>query len=131
MKPQSVDNFILSKTFGRMIKISKPLNSVGIRCKQVGCIKTEKMDKAEVRAVIKDFFKKGISPKKIHNDFIKTLRDVSPSYSTVKKWAAEFRGGRESADYFEWSGRPKEAITDETLALCTVWSRVTGEACVI
>ena len=28
--------------------------------------------------------------------FIKTLGDQSPSYSTVKKWDAEFRGGRES-----------------------------------
>ena len=49
------------------------------------------MDKVEVRAVIKYFFKKGMSLKEIHDDFIKTLWDESPSDSTVKKWAAEFR----------------------------------------
>ena len=49
------------------------------------------MDKAEVRAVIEYFYKNGMPPKEIHEDFIKTLEDESPSYSTVKKWAAELR----------------------------------------
>ena len=44
------------------------------------------------------FCKKGISPKEIHYDFIKTLGDESPSYSMVKKWAAEFRR-RSMKDY--------------------------------
>ena len=56
---------------------------------------TDKMEKVEVRAVIKYLCKKGMSPKEIHEDFMETLGKESPSYSTVKKWAAEFRrGGR-------------------------------------
>ena len=57
-----------------------------------------------------------MSLKKIH-DFIKTLGDESPSYSTVKKWAAEFRIGRESMEDYEWSGCPKEATTDGNVEL--------------
>ena len=34
-----------------------------------------------------------MSPQEIHDDFIKTLRDEFPSYSMVRKWAAEFREG--------------------------------------
>ena len=49
------------------------------------------MDKVEVRAVIKYFCKKGMSPKETHDDFTETLGDESPSSSMVKKWAAEFR----------------------------------------
>ena len=44
-----------------------------------------KMEKLEVRAVIKYFCKKGIHPKEIHEDFIETLGKESP-YSTVKIW---------------------------------------------
>ena len=55
---------------------------------------TDKMEKIEVRAVIKYLCKKGMSPKEIHEDFMETLEKESPSYSTVKKWAAEFRRGR-------------------------------------
>ena len=35
-----------------------------------------------------------MSPKEIHDDFIKTFGEESPSYSMVKKWAAEFRRRR-------------------------------------
>ena len=48
----------------------------------------------------------------------------SPSYSTVQKWAAEFKRGRESVEDDGLSGRPKDAITDEnvkvvhTLVMC-------------
>jgi hypothetical protein len=39
------------------------------------------------------------------------LGKESSSYSTVKKWAAEFKSGRESIGGDE---RPKEATNDET-----------------
>ena len=42
---------------------------------------TCKMEKVEVRAVIKYLCKKGMVPKEIHRDFMKTLRNTSPSYS--------------------------------------------------
>ena len=52
-----------------------------------------KMEILEIRAVIKYFCKKGMLPKKIHEDFMETLWKESPSYSTVKKWATEFKRG--------------------------------------
>ena len=52
-----------------------------------------------------------MSPKEIHDG------DESTSYSTVEKWAAEFRRGRESIEDYEWSGHPKEATTDENVEL--------------
>ena len=39
-----------------------------------------KMEKLEIRAVIKYFSKKGMPPKGIHEDFMKTLWKESPSY---------------------------------------------------
>ena len=87
------------------------------------------MDKVEVRAVIKHFCKKGMSPKKIHDDFIKTFGDESP-YSMMKKWAPEFRRGRQSVEDYERSRCPKEAFIDENVER-TVGSCVTEEACMI
>jgi histone-lysine N-methyltransferase SETMAR len=72
------------------------------------------MEKVEIRAVIKYFCKKGMSLKKIHEDFIDTLWKESPSHSIAKKWAAEFKRGRESIGDDERPGRPKEATNDET-----------------
>jgi hypothetical protein len=62
------------------------------------------MQKVEMRAVIKYLCKKGMSPKEIHEDFMDTL---------VKKWAAEFKLGRESIGDDERPGRPK-TNNDET-----------------
>ena len=83
------------------------------------------MKKLEIRAVIKNFRKKGIPPKEIHEDFMETFPKESPSYSTVEKWAAEFkRGERESIEDDGRSGHPKDANTDEnikvvhTLVMC-------------
>ena len=47
-------------------------------------------------------------PKEIHEDFRETLGKESP-YSTVKKWAAEFKTGRESVEDDGRSGHPKDA----------------------
>ena len=41
----------------------------------------------------------------IHEYFMETLGKESPSYSTVNKWAAEFKWGeRESVEDGGWSG---------------------------
>ena len=49
------------------------------------------MEKLEIREVIKYFCKKVMPLKEIHEDFMETLGKKSPSYSTVKIWAAEFK----------------------------------------
>ena len=54
-------------------------------------------------------------PKEIHEDFMETLGKESPSYSTVKKWAADFKREIESVEDDGWSGHPKDATTDENV----------------
>ena len=82
------------------------------------------MEKLEIRGVIKNFCKKGMPPKEIHEDLMETLGKESPSYSTVKKWAAEFKRGRESVEDDGRSGRPTDATADDivmvvhTLVMC-------------
>jgi len=49
-----------------------------------------KIDKIEYHAVIKFFVKEGLTPKEIYSKFIKVYGDSFPSFSTIKKWAAEF-----------------------------------------
>jgi transposase len=79
------------------------------------------MDKIEYCAVIKFFVKKGLAPNEIHSKFIKVYGDSSPSFSTIKKWAAEFKCGRTSLedDPHErrppHEGRPKSATTPEII----------------
>ena len=73
------------------------------------------MDKIEYRAVIKFFVKEGLTPNEIHSTFIKVYGDSSPSFSTVKKWAAEFKRGRTSLEDDPREGRPKSATTPEII----------------
>ena len=53
-----------------------------------------KMEKLEIRVVIKKFCKNGMPPKETHED-LETLGKESPSYNSVKIWAAEFKKERE------------------------------------
>ena len=73
------------------------------------------MDKIWHRGVIKYLQKKGLPPKDIHSDMVATLGDEAPALSTVQKWAAEFRRGRESLEDDPRSGRPTTATTEENI----------------
>ena len=84
------------------------------------------MEKLEIRAVIKYVCKiKGMPPKEIHEDLMKTLGNEFPSYRTVKKWAAEFKRGKESVEDDGRSGRPKDSASDANVKgvqhPCYVW----------
>jgi len=72
------------------------------------------MDKIEYCAVIK-FFVKGLTPNEIHSKFIKVFGDSSPSFSTIKKWAAEFKHGHTSIEDDPRVGRPKSATMPEII----------------
>jgi len=73
------------------------------------------MDKIEYRAVIKFFVKEGLTPNEIHSKFTKVYGDSSPSFSTIKKWAAEFKRGRTSLEDDPREGRPNSATTPEII----------------
>jgi len=73
-----------------------------------------KVDKIEYCAVIK-FFVKGLTPNEIHLKFIKVYGDSSPSFSTIKKCAAELKCGCTSLEDDPREGRPKSATTPEII----------------
>jgi transposase len=81
--------------------------------KQERCLYPLKINKIEYRAVIKLFVKEGLTPNEIHSKFIKVYGDSSPSFSTIKKWAAEFKRGRTSLEDDPCEGCPKNATTPE------------------
>ena len=53
--------------------------------------------------------------KEIHTDMVSTVGDDAPALSTVKKWAAKFKRGRESLEDDSRSRRPFIAITQENI----------------
>jgi transposase len=73
------------------------------------------MDKTEYHAVIKFFVKEGLTPNEINSKFIKVYGDSSPSFSTIKKWAAKFKCGRTSPEDDPCEGRKKNATTPEII----------------
>jgi histone-lysine N-methyltransferase SETMAR len=73
------------------------------------------MDKIEYCVVIKLFVKESLTPNEIHSKFIKVYGDSSPSFSTIKKWAAEFKRGCTSLEDDPREGRPKSATTTEII----------------
>ncbi|XP_046545536.1 protein GVQW3-like [Haliotis rubra] len=73
------------------------------------------MDKIGNRAVIKYLHMKGLTPTAIHADMVSTLGEDAPSFATVKRWAAEFRRGKESLQDDPRSGRPTTVTTKENV----------------
>ena len=73
------------------------------------------MDKIWHRGVIKYLQKKGLMTKEIYADMVSTLGDDALALSTVKKWAAEFKRGRESLEDDSKSERPSTATTQENI----------------
>jgi len=74
------------------------------------------MDKIEYCVVLKFFVKDGLTQNEIHSKFIKVYGDSSPLFSTIKKWAAEFKRGCTSLEDDPCKGRPKSATTPEIIA---------------
>ena len=74
------------------------------------------MENLQHRAVMKYLWQKGLSPKEIHEDMTKTLGKSSVSYSSVKKWIAEFKQGRDSIKDDDIPGRPISVRHAETVA---------------
>jgi len=73
------------------------------------------MDKIEYRAVTKFFVMKGLKPNEIHSNFVRVYGNSSPSFSTIKKWTAEFKHGRTSLEDDSREGLPKSATTPEII----------------
>jgi histone-lysine N-methyltransferase SETMAR len=73
------------------------------------------MDKIQYRAVIKFFPKEGLMPNEIHSKFIKIYGDSSPTFSTIKKWAAEFKRGCTSLEVDPCEELSKSATTPEII----------------
>jgi histone-lysine N-methyltransferase SETMAR len=73
------------------------------------------MDKIEYRAVIKFFVKEGLTPNEIYSKFIEVYGDSSPLFSSIKRWAVEFKRGRTSLEDDGREGHPKSATTPEII----------------
>ena len=74
-----------------------------------------KIDKIWHCGIIKYLQKKVLAPKDIHANMDATLGDDALALSTVKKWAAEFKRGRESLKDDPKSGCPVSATTQENI----------------
>ena len=67
----------------------------------------------EFRAVIKFLSKEGAKAKEIHRRMADVYGDSSSKYSTVAKWSAEFKRGRDSLEDDPRPGRPTDVISQE------------------
>jgi transposase len=73
------------------------------------------MDEIEYCAVIKFFVKEGLMPNEIHSKFVKVYGYSSSLFSTIKKWAAEFKHGHTSLEDDPRKGRQKSATPPEII----------------
>ncbi|CAJ0928409.1 unnamed protein product [Ranitomeya imitator] len=56
-----------------------------------------------------------MTTKDIHSDLVETLGDSSPPYSTVARWAKEFKLGRTSTEDEHREGRPSTSLNEENV----------------
>ena len=89
-----------------------------------------KMEKLEIISVSKYICKKGMPPKEIQKDFMETLGKGFPSYSTVKKWEAEFKRGERALRLMDGLAAQKMPPLTEMSRSYTPWLCVIrGETC--
>ena len=69
----------------------------------------------EFRAGIKFLTKEGAKAKEIHRRMADVYGDSSSKYSTVAKWSAEFKHGRDSLEDYQRPGRPADVISQEMI----------------
>ena len=69
----------------------------------------------EFRAVIKFLTMEGAKAKEIHWHMADVYGDSTPKYSTVAKWSAEFKRGRDSLKDDPRPGRPADVISQEMI----------------
>jgi len=75
------------------------------------------MEKIEYRAYIKTRALLGVSATSITNELHLVHKDNAPQYSTVAKWTALFKSGREHLEDDPRSGRPITSFTQANIAL--------------
>ena len=73
------------------------------------------MLKVEYCVVIKFLSKEGLAPAAIKQCWDGVYGEASPSYSTVKKWAKQFRLGRDSIEDEPREGQHVEVVTEENI----------------
>lgn len=73
------------------------------------------MEKIEYRTIIKFFVLEGLSTTEIHTKMVKVLKKGAPSFSTVHRWALNFRRGHTMIEDGPRSGRPKSATTPQII----------------
>jgi transposase len=78
------------------------------------------MFKIKYRTVIKFLTKEGESPIEIKQRLDAVYEEYSPSHSTVKEWAKQFRLGKEPIEDDPRHNRQAEALTPATIALVQV-----------
>ena len=69
----------------------------------------------EFRAVIKFLTREGAKAKEIHWHMTDVYGDSSPNYSTVAKWSAEFKSGRDSLEDDPRPGHPADVNSQEMI----------------
>ena len=69
----------------------------------------------EFIAAIKFLTKEGAKAKEIHQRMADVYGDSSPKYSTVTKWSAEFKLGRDALEDDPRPGRPADVISQEMI----------------